>query len=391
MKTKKIALLLLVGSLIATVCGYAQEPPPYPANGGADDAQQQPGNDQAAPAADPAAAGIDYFHAQLSPYGQWVAREGYGMVWVPNVAPGWRPYTAGHWAYTDQGWAWVADESWGWAPFHYGRWYYDGGINNWAWVPGYTWAPAWVDWRHGGGYLGWAPLPPAVGFGFGAGLVFGGVVIRPGFYTFVGERNIFAPRIGGFILPSARNTVFVSGAARITNYTVVNNRVVNVGVPSAGIVQMTGHAVTPVSIASMSGAGPGGAHGAFYQPPVMARASRVMPAEFGSNLSRQIAVQQKSQSYASVVHNKFSPAGGTSAAHGTTSVNGSRTFTRSTSSSVGSASGSSSGSGKPGATSGTFKPVPSGSQTKSTAQSTGPKSTPPAKQSSEKPKKPPTR
>ncbi|HEX4138962.1 MAG TPA: DUF6600 domain-containing protein, partial [Candidatus Methylacidiphilales bacterium] len=29
-----------------------------------------------------------------------------------------------------------------------------------VWVPGYTWAPAWVSWRYGDGYVGWAPLPP---------------------------------------------------------------------------------------------------------------------------------------------------------------------------------------------------------------------------------------
>jgi hypothetical protein len=27
-------------------------------------------------------------------------------------------------------------------------------------VPGIEWAPAWVSWRVGGGYVGWAPLPP---------------------------------------------------------------------------------------------------------------------------------------------------------------------------------------------------------------------------------------
>lgn len=30
----------------------------------------------------------------------------------------------------------------------------------WVWVPGVEWAPAWVSWRVGGGYIGWAPLPP---------------------------------------------------------------------------------------------------------------------------------------------------------------------------------------------------------------------------------------
>lgn len=30
----------------------------------------------------------------------------------------------------------------------------------WIWVRGEEWAPAWVDWRRGSDYVGWAPLPP---------------------------------------------------------------------------------------------------------------------------------------------------------------------------------------------------------------------------------------
>jgi hypothetical protein len=83
-------------------------------------------------------------------------------VWQPTVAVGstnWRPYSDGYWAYTDQGWTWVSYEDFGWATYHYGRWVRlrDRG---WFWVPGYTWAPAWVSWRTGGDYIGWAPLPP---------------------------------------------------------------------------------------------------------------------------------------------------------------------------------------------------------------------------------------
>src|SRR5580698_431513 len=55
------------------------------------------------------------FYDQLSPYGHWVAYPGYGYVWHPSAAAGFRPYgTAGHWAWTDEGWCWVSDYSWGW-------------------------------------------------------------------------------------------------------------------------------------------------------------------------------------------------------------------------------------------------------------------------------------
>ncbi|HKD42405.1 MAG TPA: DUF6600 domain-containing protein [Myxococcaceae bacterium] len=108
-------------------------------------------------------ASVEVFYGTLAPYGEWVYVGSYGRVWRPSVAvvgPGFRPYgPGGYWVYTDYGWSFESDWSWGWAPFHYGRWYLDGGYG-WVWVPGTVWAPAWVSWRYGGGYVGWAPLPP---------------------------------------------------------------------------------------------------------------------------------------------------------------------------------------------------------------------------------------
>jgi hypothetical protein len=116
----------------------------------------------------PSAVGsVDDFYAPLSPYGQWVDYPAYGQVWVPNqavVGAGFRPYTYGHWEYTEYGWTWVDHSPFGWATGHYGRWFYDGAYG-WVWVPGTTWAPAWVAWRTGGAYAGWAPLPPGAEFG----------------------------------------------------------------------------------------------------------------------------------------------------------------------------------------------------------------------------------
>ncbi len=105
-------------------------------------------------------ASFQNFYDNLSSQGAWIQSSDYGYVWQPNVTdPNWAPYTEGSWAYSDDGWTWVSSEPWGWATYHYGRW-----VNldqvGWCWVPGYTWAPAWVSWRYGGGYCGWAPLPP---------------------------------------------------------------------------------------------------------------------------------------------------------------------------------------------------------------------------------------
>src|SRR5687768_11037834 len=101
------------------------------------------------------------FYDELDPYGHWIEYPEYGYVWQPDLGPGFRPYsTNGHWVWTeDYGWTWVSQYSWGWAPFHYGRWFHDP-YYGWLWLPGYEWSPAWVMWRGGGDYYGWAPLGP---------------------------------------------------------------------------------------------------------------------------------------------------------------------------------------------------------------------------------------
>jgi hypothetical protein len=101
------------------------------------------------------------FYEPLAPFGHWVEIEPYGWCWYPAyVANDWRPYTNGYWLWTDGGWYWVSEEPWAWACYHYGRWVWDP-YYGWVWVPGTEWAPAWVAWREGGGYIGWAPLPPS--------------------------------------------------------------------------------------------------------------------------------------------------------------------------------------------------------------------------------------
>lgn len=100
------------------------------------------------------------FDAPLSECGTWVEVGTYGRCWRPSgVVVGWRPYCDGHWEWTDCGWYWVSDERWAWACYHYGYWVWDPGFG-WVWIPGIEWGPAWVSWRMGGGYIGWAPLAP---------------------------------------------------------------------------------------------------------------------------------------------------------------------------------------------------------------------------------------
>src|SRR5688572_2654536 len=104
------------------------------------------------------------FYDELQPYGTWIHHNQYGYVWMPRVDRGFVPYaTSGYWINTEYGNTWVSDYSWGWAPFHYGRWFYDD-FYGWMWVPDSAWGPAWVVWRSGGGYYGWAPLMPGFGY-----------------------------------------------------------------------------------------------------------------------------------------------------------------------------------------------------------------------------------
>lgn len=110
----------------------------------------------------PTVVSFEVFERGLAPHGEWIVEGSYGRVWRPaGVATDWRPYVHGEWIWTVEGWFWSSDEPWAWATYHYGRWVFDPWLG-WIWVPGYAWAPAWVAWRVGGGFIGWAPLPPGV-------------------------------------------------------------------------------------------------------------------------------------------------------------------------------------------------------------------------------------
>jgi hypothetical protein len=133
-------------------------PETAPADGGT--GATGPGADSPTGAVTNESATFQTFYDGLAGQGTWIQTQQFGYVWQPQVTdPNWAPYTDGYWAYSDQGWFWVSNEAWGWATYHYGRWANLDGTG-WVWVPGYVWAPAWVSWRYGNGYTGWAPLPP---------------------------------------------------------------------------------------------------------------------------------------------------------------------------------------------------------------------------------------
>ena len=189
-------------------------------------------------------AGVDVrdagdFRGPLAAYGNWVRTDSYGLCWYPAyVDNSWRPYTNGSWLWTDDGWYWTSDEPWAWATYHYGRWVYDS-YYGWLWTPGTQWAPAWVSWREGGDYIGWAPLPPGCDFGpQGTTIDAEQVIYAPNTFVFVDRRHFCEP-----IRPSVVivNQTIENRTINITKIQRINQVVVNHGPRIDGLQQVTKH------------------------------------------------------------------------------------------------------------------------------------------------------
>jgi hypothetical protein len=277
--TFTFALIAATGFALAPTGLRAQDAPPPPADYNA------PPPDGSAPPPD-ASGGDDQgqsfqnFYDQLGSQGQWIQTDDYGYVFQPTVQdPDWAPYTDGHWVYTAYGWTWVSDEPWGWATYHYGRWVNLDGTG-WCWVPGYTWAPAWVSWRYGGGYAGWAPLPPATlvgvdfaspGLDIGIGFHFGSDCderygIGAGCYHFLPESYIGERSYRNYYLDRSRNYTVINRTTNITNVTYNNTTVNNNYGGGAGafgrvhangpsLTEINGHARTPVQQVQLANSG----------------------------------------------------------------------------------------------------------------------------------------
>lgn len=174
---------------------------------------------------------VSYFYRELAPYGGWVLIPQYGWCWTPyGVTPSWRPYTRGHWAYSDCGWTWVSYEPWGWATYHYGRWFFDP-WHGWVWVPGTVWAPSWCAFREGRGVIGWAPLPPQANWrpGFGLNIninIVNSSAFRRFGWNFVDMRNFIQPNVMNYVYQPHRGVNFFDQTQDATNIVMGNNNTI---------------------------------------------------------------------------------------------------------------------------------------------------------------------
>ncbi|MGE5448804.1 MAG: DUF6600 domain-containing protein [Bacteroidales bacterium] len=190
--------------------------------------------------------GFQVFYDELSPYGNWVDYSNYGYIWIPDVRREFAPYsTNGHWVMTDYGWTWVSDYRWGWAPFHYGRWDYDD-YYGWFWVPGNEWGPAWVTWRGGNGYYGWAPMRPGMNINSSYNDEYRDI----NRWHFVRDRDFGRNDLDRYYVNRGNYTTIINNSTVINNTTVDRRRNTTyvAGPPQENVQRATGRNINRVRI-----------------------------------------------------------------------------------------------------------------------------------------------
>jgi hypothetical protein len=255
-----------IGSLCLIGCSLTALLPNYPA-AAQSTATILPGD---TPPVDQPIEDVDIatFEEELAPHGRWVDTSEYGRVWIPNVDENFRPYaTNGRWVVTSYGNTWVSDYEWGWAAFHYGRWYRDN-LWGWVWVPGRVWGPAWVAWRSGGGYYGWAPLGPSISIN----------INFPSFYwTFVPQTYITSHHIYNHYIPSTQVVNLYHNTTVIKNNYRINNRVYVYGPKKQDIERVTNSQVAVYRVDRLNQPGQSQVEGRsvrIYQPKPTVRIER---------------------------------------------------------------------------------------------------------------------
>ncbi|UCH66605.1 MAG: hypothetical protein JSW63_05615 [Ignavibacterium sp.] len=173
----------------------------------------------------------NYFYNGLHPHGTWIEIDHGVVVWRPTIMRrDWSPYREGRWIWTTDGWYWHSYEPFGYITYHYGRWYYDD-YYGWLWVPGYEYAPAWVEWRYGDDYIGWAPLHPYTTIYITIGVVYPHSYYNPYYHwNFVTYNHFYDPYVYNYCVGPRYKYRVHSKTRYRTNYVRHNGRIRNNGV-----------------------------------------------------------------------------------------------------------------------------------------------------------------
>ncbi len=92
----------------------------------------------------------------------------------------------------------------------------------WIWIPGTVWGPGWVAWRYGAAYIGWAALPPGVGYDEKTGLRWGDVNLLDKTYlpywVFVPGRLLLDQQLSRHALPPSRTGALLRATRDATRF-----------------------------------------------------------------------------------------------------------------------------------------------------------------------------
>src|SRR5439155_23110527 len=111
----------------------------------------------------------------------------------------------------------------------------------WVWVPDTTWGPSWVDWRFGGGYVGWAPLPP-----YGVNVVFDSYSPH---WCFVEAPFFTRPHVWSYAVPFERVHYAYSVSAPIRTQVTYGRARWYSGPAPTHIATAVGRPIAPVHVA----------------------------------------------------------------------------------------------------------------------------------------------
>src|SRR5207248_3376719 len=105
---------------------------------------------------------------------------------------------------------------------------------------------AWVVWRRGNGFCGWAPLPPARR---DRDILFEINALHPFCFNFCEERFLIDEHVWQHCEPVTRNVTFINTTTNITRFDRVGGRFINRGIAVNEVEKSVGRPVPRLAVA----------------------------------------------------------------------------------------------------------------------------------------------